>query len=423
MNTNTLTGQIRNSPASKLNYRLILACLLAMAVSFPMGVISLAKLLLLLGAVIALLSDGWQLSVARRTTDYGLTSAAILIALAAFALSMVWTTAAWSDASHAFSKHAKMLAIPLLLLLIRSRAEATRAIAFFLGAQIFVLMCSWLKLFQVALPFPTQPSSLYQGLVFAEHLDQPIMLATAAAVGWHLRSHYALGRFKSGTIVFALLVLTVANVLFEQTGLTGYLTMVAMLGLAGFWALPRRYKWVTVAGPFLVATAVGVMSPRVQDRVSLVWKESLAYQQSGDIESSSGERLNYWYRSLQAIAERPLLGYGVGSWNMQYNRLEGGKGRLHTYQIRNPHQEFLLWMVEAGVLGLVLLMSLLACAVRDTRQMDPSERQATTSVLTVIVLSCLFNSTIFDAQIGDFLCVALGLCLAMGLRGRDQKLI
>ena len=247
------------------------------------------------------------------------------------------------------------------------------------------------------------------------------MLTTALAVGWHLRSRYPLGGFRGGTTTTALLLLTVANVLFAQTGLTGFLAMVVVVGLAGFWALPKRYKWVTVAGPFLVAAAISVVSPKVQDRIRLVWIESVNYQHSGDIESSSGERLNYWNRSLQAVAERPILGYGVGSWNMQYNRLEGGKGRLHTYQILNPHQEYLLWMVEAGVLGLVLLLYLFACVTRDTHQMGQSERHAATSVLAVIVLSCLFNSTLFDAQIGDFLCVALGLCLALGLRNTDQR--
>ncbi len=31
--------------------------------------------------------------------------------------------------------------------------------------------------------------------------------------------------------------------------------------------------------------------------------------------SSSGERLNFWHRSVQAIAERPWSGFGVGSFN------------------------------------------------------------------------------------------------------------
>lgn len=387
-----------------------------------MGVISVAKFLLLLGGLLVLISAGWQKAIQSRVTDFGYTTVAILISLAGLLISILWTTATWGEAIHALSKHAKLLEIPLILLLIQTRTEATRAIACFLSAQIFVLLCSWLKLLDLTLPFPTQPSTLYQGLVFAEHLDQPIMLATAMAVGWHLRSQYALGRFKGGAIAFVLLVLTIANVLFEQTGLTGYLVMVTLLGLAGFWALPKHNKYAIAAIPFLIAAAVAVMSPKVQDRIRLVWNESTSYQQADNIESSSGERLNYWYRSLQAISERPIVGFGVGSWNMQYNRMEGGKGRLHTYQIRNPHQEYLLWMVEAGVLGLLLLLGLLASVARDARRMGRPERYATTSVLTTIVLSCLFNSVLYDAQIGDFLCIALALCLALRSRCGEPSL-
>ena len=105
---------------------------------------------------------------------------------------------------------------------------------------------------------------------------------------------------------------------------------------------------------------------------------------------------------------------------MQYNRMEGGKGRFHTHQIRNPHQEFLLWMVEMGAIGLALLVGVFAAAARDARQMPVPARRAVASMLIAMAVSCIFNSALYDAQIGDYLCVALGLALAIGWRTRDE---
>ncbi len=130
----------------------------------------------------------------------------------------------------------------------------------------------------------------------------------------------------------------------------------------------------------------------------------------------SGERLNFWRRSVQAIAERPLTGFGVGSFNREYNRLDAGRGNPQTFVVRNPHQEWLLWGVEAGIGGLLLFSWLMWSMFRDARHGDPRCARATVSVLAALAVACMLNSTLFDAAIGDFFCVTIGLLLALGLR-------
>jgi O-antigen ligase len=41
-------------------------------------------------------------------------------------------------------------------------------------------------------------------------------------------------------------------------------------------------------------------------------------------------------------------------------------------------------------------------------------------VLLALVIACLFNSSLYDAYIGDFFCLALGLLLAYGARSLGQ---
>jgi O-antigen ligase len=160
---------------------------------------------------------------------------------------------------------------------------------------------------------------------------------------------------------------------------------------------------------------VMAVSPHFRDRASAVVSEARAYSQGDPAPTSSGVRLNYWQRSVEAIAQRPLTGYGVGSWNTEYRRLQGSQLRADAMNVRNPHQEYLLWGVQMGLGGIALLLVFLATLWRDASRFGPAERDAAQSLVVVLAVVCLFNSALFDALIGDYFCVLLGLLLALGL--------
>jgi O-antigen ligase len=85
----------------------------------------------------------------------------------------------------------------------------------------------------------------------------------------------------------------------------------------------------------------------------------------------------------------------------------------------NPHQEFLLWGVELGIGGTLLLLLLIGSLVRDAMTFQAPVMRATISVVAVMVVACLFNSSLYDALIGDFFCITLGLLLALGVRSES----
>jgi O-antigen ligase len=195
---------------------------------------------------------------------------------------------------------------------------------------------------------------------------------------------------------------------------------IVLITLAVMWALPTRWRIAALLAPVLLVMGMYGTSSRFHDRFNAVATETSAFSDAGNNDTPSGERLNYWHRSLQAISERPLYGFGVGSWNAQYRRLDAGRGAPHTLQIRNPHQEFLLWGVEAGLGGIVLLCYLLFAACKDALSMPLPVRHAVHSVVAALIVACCFNSSLFDGAIGDFFCVTLGLLLALGWQSRHQ---
>ena len=74
-----------------------------------------------------------------------------------------------------------------------------------------------------------------------------------------------------------------------------------------------------------------------------------------------------------------------------------------------------MWAVQLGIGGLLLLLAFFGSLVRDAWPFPAAIRHATLSLVAMLAATCLFNSIIFDALIGDYFCVLLGLLLTLGL--------
>ena len=334
--------------------------------------------------------------------------------LAALALSLLYTSAPLREALHDLNKYAKLLIIPLVLVLVRRRREAMVAVGVYVAVETFVLLTSYLLAMGLNLPWVVKPLSvrLYVATVYSSYLDQSIMTVGLAALAWHLRSEFP-GRYGR-RFAIGLGVLCTVNVLLLLPGRSAQVALLAALALALFWAVPGRGRPAALLAPLLLLAGVMAMSPHFRDRVTAVVSESIAYSKGDRTPTSSGTRLGFWQQSVDALREKPLTGFGVGSWNNVYRRLEGSALSPAFSGVRNPHQEYLLWGVQLGLGGIALLLAFQLALLRDASRFRPDIRHATWSVVAIFAVVCLFNSTLFDALIGDYFCFLFGLLLALG---------
>jgi O-antigen ligase len=396
--------------------RLACVCLLAFCVSLPVALISLSKLALF-AAGLATLLFGRDNAAATGAMHRSSTVKAVFLALALFALSLTWTVANMPEAMLALEKHGKLVLVPLLLLLIRTPGEARAALLSLLLGQAFLLASSWLLDLHVHLPWAVARDPLNASVVFSTRLDQPIMTAVFAALCWHFRRSWP-GSWGP-RLGLAVSLLALVNVLYVMDGGTAYGVAAALVAMALLWETPKTWRLPALVLGVAAVAALLWASDGARERFSAAAQELHEYAPDHKLvgRSSSGERLNFWRRSFQALEERPLLGYGVGSWNRQYLRLDAGLGPVEQIRVRNPHQELLLWGVELGAVGLLAFVALLAALVRDAAGLDTASRRALLSATVALCLSCMLNSTLFDALIGDYFCTTLGILLAVGLHG------
>jgi O-antigen ligase len=406
-----------------INFRLVLVCIAAASVGLPIALISIAKTLLLIGGAAILLFRKNDSNRDAAAHQLRLTPKTVLLIIAAFAASLFWTTAGEAEALSSLGKYGKLLMIPLVVFLVQDRKEALYALSAFAIAQVFLLLSSWMLFLHLPVPWATSPSAMIFHAAFSSYLDEGIMTALFAAICWHLRGLVPLryGRFLATAIAAAGLL----NVFFVFDGRTGHLVAVAVVSLAVMWELPPRARFAILFLPFLLLLLASAISPKVQTRLAMVKNEvqafSLVKGETFATGTSSGIRLQLWHRALQSIEQSPLLGSGVGSWSNEFNRIE--KQQSSSPQkvtgFSNPHQEYLQWGVQLGIPGILLFLTLLISIFRDTLSMEKMAARAAQSALTALAVACLFNSSIYDALIGDFFCITLGLLLALGVYGPE----
>jgi O-antigen ligase len=388
--------------------------LTAAMLPFSLAATNIAKLLMVLFALAALGQAALRHEVLQpfRRLRTPLVIGAMLVLLA---LSLAWTSAPLREALHDLNKYGKLLIIPLVLVLLRQRREALLALGVYVVAESFVVLTSWLLSAGLVLPWVVKPLStrVIVAVAYSSYLDQSIMTAGLAALAWHLRNDFP-GRYGP-KIALAIVALCSVNVLVLLPGRSAQVALRVAMVLALIWAVPRRLRPVALLVPVLLIATVMALAPHFRERTTAVVTESIAFSNGDRSPTSSGIRLALWHRALQAIQERPLAGHGVGSWNTVYPRLEGKALSPVFAQLHNPHQEYLLWGVHLGLAGIALFLAFLAALVRDARTFQPDIRHATLSLVAIFAVVCLFNSTLFDALIGDYFCFLLAALLALGV--------
>jgi len=391
--------------------RLGLLYFVALSASLGTAVSAIGRLLLYLAALVYLLS---RASGRGRTPDTGLPPAlswAVLLAVAYMALSALWSTVGPVEALWSWSRHARVLTILILLCLITSLAEARAVLRVFVWGQLFVVLSAWMLVFKLPVPWATGAG---QGsyAVYSSYLEQGISQAVLVALLWFQREQVfgPRGRWLALACALATAVLTIGL----MPGRSGHMVLLALLTFALLHELPRRYRWAVLLAPVLAVALVFQVSTAFRERMTQVVSEVALHRQGSAQDTSSGTRLVYWRASLEAVAEQPLVGHGAGSWNQTYRRLKGPQVSSLNDTVSDPHQLFLLWAVEGGLLGLALLCAVLAALWRYGNGLAAADRHALQAMVLALVISGLFNSMIYGIGMGDFFCIGLGILAALG---------
>lgn len=125
---------------------------------------------------------------------------------------------------------------------------------------------------------------------------------------------------------------------------------------------------------------------------------------------SAGERLDYYIKAFHLWEEQPLIGYGIGSWPILVDI-----GDLRHYY---PHNIILEVMVELGLVGLFIFLSVVVLGVRAVGKMKILRDDPLLMLLLMLFINAIFNSMV-SGDISDNRIVFAMLGILMYGRRRE----
>jgi O-antigen ligase len=327
-------------------------------------------------------------------------------------LGMLWADVSLSERLNGVDSFAKLLTIPLLLFEFRRSGRGLWVLTGFLVSCTALLV---LSLAFVIWPALTWRWSRDFGVPVNDYIAQSgefLICAFALA-------HVALDRFRTGRriLAIALLSLSVAfllNIFYVATGRTALATIPVLFLLFAL----RHFGWKgmagTVAAGILVGAVVWTSSPYLRGRVSSLQHEVQSYGTENKI-TSAGERLEFWKKSLNFVAEAPVIGHGTGSIAKMFRDARVGESGASAELAANPHNQTFAVAIQLGLLGVAVLFAMwlthLLLFWRDGLI-------AWIGLVVVVqnVVGSLFNSHLFDFVQGWLYVLGVGVAGGTVLR-------
>jgi O-antigen ligase len=319
------------------------------------------------------------------------------------ALGMLWSDVSMSERLAGLSGYHKLLVVPLLLAQFQGRKEGSRVLLGFILSCTALLVLSWALALTPGLPWRGRH---VPGVPVKDYILQSAFfsicafgLVGQAAELWHPHRKLALAL----TVLAAAFV---GNILFIETART---TLVFTAVLLVVFAL-RQFAWKGALAVCLAAvvtsSAAWFSSPYLRERVWHAIEDLQTYGPS-NVNTSVGQRFEYWRKSLAFIEEAPLFGHGTGAIPQLFRSHATAETHPNTIAT-NPHNQLLVIALELGVLGSAVLVAMWVAHLMLFRGFD---RLSWVGLIVVVqnIISSFFNSHLFDFTQGWFYVFAIGV--------------
>jgi O-antigen ligase len=279
------------------------------------------------------------------------------------ALAAVYSAAPPREALAAVITWRKLLFVPLAMALFDEPA-AKRQFALSLVAGTLVL--ALVSFGGFAIGWGARADD-FPGIVARNHGTQGMVFGAAAFVAGVLGMQATDRRWRTGLLAAAAVL--ALNVVVVGAARSGYLVLLACIA-----AYAANHAWHSkrgVAGT-LATTAVAVVlaagalvaSPQSRERIVQAVQEALHYQDSQTL-TSMGIRQIFWRNTVGIIAQRPVFGWGTGSFVHVYTDVVKDRPGVAGTITVDPHNQYMKIAAEQGLVGLVVFLGLLWSATRQ----------------------------------------------------------
>lgn len=320
-----------------------------------------------------------------------------------------YSTGSSEDILFDLRKYAKLLfMLPAITLMQEERWRKRGMVAF--GAAMLLTLA--LSLISVIGPMPfIRGSASGNHFVFRDYIAQNLMMSFFALV------MLVQGKFETESwkrlVFFLLALLSIIDILFFVQGRTGYVSLA--LNLLVFITLLDNLKQRAIATLliFLIGLAAFQYSTHFKSRVDLAVTE---YKEQDEKKLTSvGQRVEFFKKGVQLITERPLLGFGTGSYHKEFCRVADTQewclaGTFH------PHNQFISFGVQLGLAGVLAYLAYLFICVRQAWSQALETRILGIGMIATLVADSTLHAPLYLIAEAAFFILLLPLFMSSGAK-------
>jgi O-antigen ligase len=325
-----------------------------------------------------------------------------LLFVAFIALACCWSPAPFSIQMSVLSKYSKLIYLPILAVGFINPKTRFWCINAYLLSMVITFFVAILKLNGVVhMGDPTDSGDL-----FYNHIVTGFMMAIAC----YLALLYTL-KFKGWPRLayLAVVLITSYQTLFINTGRTGYVMYLILIGLFLIQKLPFKKALVgciAFCGVVLLAYSLSpIMQEGVHDLIT-----DVKYLQKNKVSTSTGSlglRLRFHDYAHTLFSKHPIIGIGTGGFQYSYSQDKPipAWGPI----LNDPHSQYWMTLSEQGIIGAVFLFLFLGGLLFASFQLKES-RSILWGMLVAFCMGALTDSILCYSTAGYLLIIISALC-------------
>lgn len=332
-------------------------------------------------------------------------------------LGTLWADVTWLERWKGLDSFAKLLIIPLLLVQFRRSDRAMCVFGAYLVSCALVLLVSstfylWPAttfLFTRDVAVPVKNAATQSG----EFVTCIFGLLYLAIEAFEQRRWLRMG----GLLALALGFL--GNIFYVATGRTALVVILVLLALLALRTLSGKGIAIACAAALVVGSVGWFSSANLRDRTIQLWTDYESYSLR-DERNSSGERAEFYKKSVAFIREAPLIGHGTGTIPSLFARAIVGDSGAAATPTANPHNQTFAVAIQLGLIGALVLWGMWIAHLLLFRGSGLAEWIGFMVVAQNIVGS-LFNSHLFDFGQGWVYVLGVGVAGGVALKNRAAR--
>jgi len=288
---------------------------------------------------------------------------AVFLYLLVHVIALLWT-ADIESGLWTLKKQLKFLFIPIFMLFVK-REHVKYYILAFLASMSLSEIWSYGIFFQL-LPL-YGGATLSDPIPLMSHITYNPFLAIAIyLLSYYVLFDHSIGKLKK--LTYGFFIITMSINMFITGGRAGQVMYFAMLVVLVFQYFPKNiFKAFLISSIIVTATSSTfyINSKIFSDRVDAA-VTGLSMYSTNNLSSSIGVRITAAINSWTIIKENPIIGVGTGDYKNEFIKasIKNNLKLEDKLVIHNPHNMYVLILVQFGLLGLAAMLYLFYAQIK-----------------------------------------------------------